>query len=232
VFLITIVLIHSPLVDSTTWNYLAPALKQNGYSVVLAPLNNSSISPESWWRQDVEAAVTSLTELSSPYILVGHSGAGPLLPLIGQRLPTPPAGYIFVDAGILWEPNSRLGMMVAEDEVWGTEFEAYLREGGTFPNWEDEQLADIIPNAEMRRKLIHYLRPKPLSFFTETVPVPAGWDGVPCAYLQLSDTYTPYATTAQAKGWVVERMKGHHFSMMTDPDEVANVLIDLFNLHK
>jgi hypothetical protein len=219
---ITVALIHSPLVTATTWNSLAPALQQHGYSVSIAQLSDASNLPDSWWRQDVESAVASLADLSSPYILMGHSGAGPLLPLIGQRLPTPPAGYSFIDAGILWEPNSRLGMMIAEDEAWGTEFEAYLREGGTFPNWKEEQVADIIPNAEMRKELISSLHPKPLSFFTEVIPVPAGWDSVPCGYLQLSDTYQSYATAAQAKGWVLERMEGHHFSMMTDPDNVAN----------
>jgi len=32
--------------------------------------------------------------------LVAHSGAGALLPLIGQRLPVPDSSYLFVDAGL------------------------------------------------------------------------------------------------------------------------------------
>ncbi len=222
--MVNICLIHSPLVTETTWNYLAPALQQRDYPVAIAHLHDS---PDLWCQQHIESAVQSLGELSGPYMLVGHSGAGPLLPLIAQRLPVPPVGYLFVDAGILWEPTSRLGMMVAEDPEWASEFESYLQGGGTFPNWTDGQLQDILPDTNLRHELLKSLRPKPLSFFTEEIPVPAGWDNTPCGYLQLSPTYQPYATVAQAKGWVVEQMDGHHFSMMTHPGEVTEMLIRL-----
>lgn len=220
----TLSLVHSPLVGPETWTYLAPALEQLGYSVTIAYLHDS---PDPWWHQHVESAVQSLGKLSTPYILVGHSGAGPLLPIIAQRLPFPPIGYLFVDAGILWEPASRLAMMYAEDTEWGKEFETFLRGGGTFPNWTDEQLQAILPDTSLRHELLKSLRPKPLSFFTEEIPIPVGWDNVPCGYLQLSAIYQPYATTAQAKGWMIEQMDGHHFSMMTHPDEVAKALIRL-----
>lgn len=221
----TLALVHSPLVGPNTWTYLAPALEQLGYSVAYARLQDSRISARHWWHQHAVSIVESLSGLSSPYLFVGHSGAGPLLPLIAERLPLPPSGYIFVDAGILWEPASRLAMMYAENEAWASEFEAYLRGGGKFPAWTDVQLQDILPDTEMRQEVIHSLRPKPLDFFTEELPIPAEWDTVPCGYLQLSVTYGFYATAAQAKGWVVEKMDGHHFSMMTHPSEVAEVLI-------
>jgi hypothetical protein len=223
----TLALIHSPLVTETTWKYLAPFLQQKGYPVVIATLQDSRISARHWWHQHTVSIVESLSDLSSPYLLVGHSGTGPLLPLIAERLPSPPSGYIFVDAGILWEPASRLAMMYAENETWGQEFEAYLRGGGDFPAWTDEQLQDILPNPDLRREVIESLRPKELSFFIETIPIPAGWDSLPCGYLQLSATYQPYADAAQAKGWVVKKMDGHHFSMMTHPNEVAEILIRL-----
>lgn len=223
----SLALIHSPLVDTTTWKYLAPELEQSGYSGAIAQIEDPSDSSSSWWQRHVESAAATLTGLASPYILVGHSGAGPLLPLIGSRLLSPPAGYIFVDAGILWEEDSRLGMMYAEDETWATEFETYLRRGGTFPNWEEALFVEIIPNAELRKALIQSLRPKPFSFFTEPIPVAARWDRIPCAYLQLSDTYKSYATAARAKGWVVDTIEGHHFSMMTDPQQITKAIMAL-----
>jgi hypothetical protein len=143
----TLALIHSPLVGPETWKSLTPALEQIGCSVAIAHLHDSPDSPDPWWQQHVESAVQSLGEVSAPYILVGHSGAGPLLPLIAKHLLYPPGGYLYVDAGILWEPASRLEMMYAEDRARGSEFETFLRTGGTFPNWTDEQLQTILPDS-------------------------------------------------------------------------------------
>lgn len=223
----TLALIHSPLVTESTWKYLVPALQARGYPVAIATLRDNRISARHWWDQHAVSMVESLANLTSPYILVGHSSAGPLLPLIAERLPFPPKAYIFIDAGILWEPASRLAMMYAEDEAWGKEFEAYLRSNKAFPAWTSEQLQDILPDTTLRQEVLDSVRPKELSFFIERIPIPSGWDNVPSSYLQLSATYQSYADAAQTRGWNVERMVGHHFSMMTHPEEVAEAMIRL-----
>lgn len=218
----TLALVHSPLVAAdATWRYLAPALQDLGFNVVIAALKDCRISARHYWDQEVESAVESLAILTEPYILVGYSGAGPLLPLLAQHLPIPPAAYFFLDAGVLWQPASRLEMMYAEDHEWGKGFERYLREGGAFPAWTDEQLQPLLPDDEMRAALLASLQPKELAFFIETLPIPEGWDRIPCGYLRLSDSYRSYAATARAKGWTVQEIDTHHFAIMTEPNTIA-----------
>ena len=52
------------------------------------------------WSACVEAVGDAVRALSEPLVLVGHSGAGLLLPAIAEALVQPVRGLIFVDSGI------------------------------------------------------------------------------------------------------------------------------------
>ncbi|NLX10116.1 MAG: alpha/beta hydrolase [Chloroflexi bacterium] len=215
------ILIHSPLLGPLTWQPVADSLRAQGYEALTPELIDRLDGDVPLWAQQV--ASVDLPDAGA--ILVGHSGAGALLPAIGERLDA--QAYIFVDAALLFEPATRLEMMHAEDRDYGREFERFLTAGGHFPNWEDAQLRDIIPDGDLRQRLLADMRPRVLSFFTERIEVPAGWDAKPCAYIQLSDTYGFYADQAAARQWPVVRRSAHHFEMLTQPAAIADLLVQM-----
>jgi hypothetical protein len=225
----TFAFVHSPLVGTVTWHPLVAALQAQGHTTISATLEDPADGETTWWQTHLTTAVQSLAGLPSPYVLVGHSGAGALLPLIANALSQPPSAYLYVDAGVLWQPASRLDMLYTENShtTQAEAFEVFLKEGGRFPEWTDEQLRDLVAADDLRHALVASLRPKPLSFFTEVIPVPAQWEQVPCAYLQLSPTYQSYADAAAAKGWLVERIPTHHFAMLSNAPLIAETMIQM-----
>lgn len=218
------VLIHSPLVGLLTWQAVAATLREQGYTVFTPELADNPESTLPFWQQEVASVHIPASEV----ILVGHSGAGALLPAIGQHVEV--GGYLFVDAVLLFQPGTRLDMLRQEDAAFAAEFEQYLQGGGRFPNWQDEQLQALIADDDLRRALLADMRPRSLDFFSERIEVPADWHTRPCGYIQLSETYTPYADTAAARGWPVVRREGHHFEMLTKPDEIARLLVEMRGL--
>ena len=159
--------------------------------------------------------------------MVGHSGAGPLLPAIGREIGRPIAAYGFVDAGIPADGKSRLDLMEAEDPPFARDLLQHLTAGGRFPEWTEDDLSSIVLDATLRRQLLAELRPRPLAFFTEPIPVFAGWPDAPCTFLQFSPAYDVPARQAREAGWPYHHLAAGHFHMLADPAAVAGAILDL-----
>jgi hypothetical protein len=195
-------LIHSPLVGPLTWLPVADQLERQGFAVVVPALLDVEPECKPYWEQHAESAAKAVNAATSaePPVLIGHSGAGPILPAIGARLNRPPAGYIFVDAGWPQDQASRLELMRAESPRWADDFERYLLAGGRFPNWSDPDLRGLIPDDQLRQQLLNEIQPRGLSFFTEPISVPENWEATPCGYILFSEIYTFHACQAQQHG--------------------------------
>jgi hypothetical protein len=222
-------LIHSPLVGPSTWQPVAAQLRQQGYQVVVSDLHDVETGDRPFWEQEAESAAESIDAIKSSeaIFLVGHSGAGPILPAIGARLERAPAGYIFVDAGLPQDQATRLELMRAESPQWAQDFEKYLQDGGRFPAWTDADLQYLVPDGQLRQQLLAELRPKGLSFFTEPISIPQGWEKTQCGYILFSEIYTFHARQAEQAGWPLFRFNVGHFHMLVDPGEVAGALVRL-----
>ena len=168
--------------------------------------------------------------MERPLVLVGHSGAGLLLPAVQQVTARAVAGYMFVDAGIPRDGASRLEFMDAESPEWAQQLRQLLVSGGRFPSWIDEDLRELIPDARLHQGLLAELRPRPLAFFAEPIPVFDGWPDAPCGYLQLSQAYDVPAAQARKAGWAYRKLDAGHFHMLVDPAAVANILIELVGM--
>jgi hypothetical protein len=165
-------------------------------------------------------------ESDRPAFLVAHSGAGALLPAI-RKLGFPAAGYLFADAGIPLDGDSRLDAIEREGGGWAREFRAHLEAGGSYPSWDEEELAETIPDPRRRRALVADLRPRGRSFWQEPIPVPRRWPDAPCAYLRWSPVYDGAAADAERRGWPVLRRDAGHFQLLVDPPQVADDLLAL-----
>jgi hypothetical protein len=214
-------LIHSPLVGPYSWEATAEALRRRGHAVCLPALRDAP-GGGPYWLQHAESAAEALRGVEGPVVLAAHSGAGALLPAIGRALGRPSAGYWLVDAVMPGSGGSRLEGFGTPEEV--AAFRAFLEDGGRFPHWTEAELAEVLPEAAARGRLVAELRPRGLDYWTEPMPAVAGWPDAPGAYLRFTETYRPDAERARALGWPVREMAGEHFEMMVRPEAVAEAM--------
>ena len=220
-------LVHSPLVGPFTWQLVCEALVGQGFKAIIPTLLDDPSSTLPYWQHHADSVARELAHIpnNETIVLVAHSGAGPLLPVIRRRLTHSICVYVFVDAGIPRDKLSRIDLMKLEDPQWGEQFHTSLLNGEQFPTWTADDLQEIIPEADTRRKLTAEIHPRSLSFFTEPIPVYDGWPDAPCIYIQFSEAYNWDAMQAKKSGWPVYKMKAGHFHMLVEPLAVADLMI-------
>jgi hypothetical protein len=213
------------------WSLVADEMRRRGLNVLVPDLRDSPESSEPFWQQHARSVTEALTQIpnETPLILVAHSGAGPLLPAIRHLLPNPVNAYVFVDAGIPSDHASRLDLMKSEDLEWANDFQKELERGERFPTWSFDDLQQVIPDKTLREQMVAELRPRGLDFFTESIPVFAGWPDAPCIYIQFSASYDQPAAYARQAGWQTYKLDAGHFHMLFDPLAVTDMIITALN---
>jgi hypothetical protein len=224
------VLVPSPLVGPGCWTPVADGLRRQGIESVIPVLKDDGTGAAGpYWRQHTDAVRRALEVIPAeqPLVFVGHSGAGPLLPILSQSASQRVHGYLFVDAGLPHPGKSRLDEIRMGAPDFAAALERDLLAGGRFPNWTDDDLREIIPDDQRRAELLAELRPRPLAFFTETLPDVPGWLDAPCGYTLFSQAYTAAAEQARSAGWPVRAFEAGHFHMLVDPNAVAPALAEM-----
>src|SRR2546425_6243858 len=88
------VLVHSPLVGPLTWALVAETLHQWGHDALVPVLRDTDDDDRPYWQQQVASVTPALAAVPADraLVLVGHSGAGALLPALrpnaGHRVAT------------------------------------------------------------------------------------------------------------------------------------------------
>jgi hypothetical protein len=222
------VLIHSPLVGPGTWEPVARELVLRGRSAVVPSLVRVAEAPAPRWRHCLSAVQAATEHFGHSLVLVGHSGAGPLLPVIADGLRKEIAALIFVDAFL--PPSEGAAPPVPPPLM---EQLRPLATDGVLPPWwrwfGEEGLRELLPNEPQRAELEKEMPRLPLAYFEASIPVPAGWDARPCGYLLFAgDQYGEAAADARERRWpVLELTDAHHLAVVTDPVAVADALVRL-----
>lgn len=224
-----IVLIPSPLNGPLVWAPVSRVLRERGIQTLIATLEDDPDDPTPYWVQHSSSVARTLAHLRPDQrpILTGHSGAGPLLPAIGAFSPHPIGGYLFVDAGLPIPGQSRLEEIEETLPEVGIELRQRLEAGGLFPEWTDEEVAELLPDEGTRRGVLAELRPRTQVFFMQPFPAFASWPDAPCGYVRFSAAYDAPAADARAPGWPYREFQAGHFHMAVDPDAVAAALTDI-----
>lgn len=153
-------------------------------------------------------------------MLVGHSGAGPLLPVIASRMASSPSRLIFVDAGV---PPATGEASLVPDQVLDSM--RMLARAGMLPRWSDwfgpEAMESLIPDRSRRAVVLAELPELPLSYFEARVQMPSEWSSVDGAYILLSEPYRPDAAEAASRGWSVTELRGGHLDIVSRSADVA-----------
>jgi pimeloyl-ACP methyl ester carboxylesterase len=235
----TVVLAHSPVVGAAAWGRLPAVLASRPEvdRVVVVDVTDDDRPPYAG-RYVARAALQVRDAVGdAPVVLVGHSGAGYLLPALGlarRAARAPVTAYVFLDAGLPpLRPATRLDQLRAEDPAYAEQLEPHLAAGGTFPDWSDDDLRTLVPDDDLRAAVVKSVRPRTQEFFTEPLPVAPDWPEAPCGYLRLSPAYDVAARLARSRGWPVvdgpDDRPGGHFAFLVDPDQVADDLMDLLS---
>ena len=228
---LSVALIHSPFTSAVAWGGVPDALRAKGLTVVVPEVLDDDEPP---YASRFVARVSQQLQIEAPserLVLVGHGGAGPLLPQIafGRHASGAPVdGYVFVDAQLprTMTTATRLDLLEADDPVGCATLSQQLADGARVPSWTEADLRDELPDATDRALLLAGLRPRGMDFFTEPLPVPEDWPDAPCSYVQLSDSYAGAARTAELRGWDVHSQGTHHLWAMSHPGEFADLLVD------
>ncbi|HEX5496103.1 MAG TPA: hypothetical protein VFX70_16160 [Mycobacteriales bacterium] len=222
------VLVHSPLVGPATCAPLAAELRSRGHRVILPSLLGTLTGGPGWVGPQVRAvrAAVDAAGDGGPFVLVAHSGAGPLCPAIGAALGGARA-YLFLDAA---PPRPGRSWWDVAPESLVAHLES-MAVGGWLPPWNEwfpeEDMTVELPDPAVRRAVQSELERLPLGMFAEPAPDIPGWPDAPCGYLRLAPAYDDFLADARSRGWRTASLDAHHLSPAADPVAVADAVLGL-----
>ncbi len=221
-----LVLLHSPLVGPLTWQPAADRLRAAGYRVAVPSLAGVVDTGPPYYRRLAGRAAATIRQANPAggVLLVGHSGAGGLLPAVAEATGVPVAAAVFVDAIL---PHPGASWFDTAPPALGEQLRGLAREG-RLPPWHawfpPAAVAEVLPEEGLRRRFVAELPRLPVAYFEEPAPVVAGWPPACCGYLRLSAAYDDAAGEAGRRGWLVVREPADHLAMLTRPAWVAGLL--------
>ena len=215
----TLVLVHSPLVGPVFWEPAAGELRNRGWQCVIPTVQSKTETVPAWheWPRRLSEA----SNVAAGAYIVGHSGAGLLLPALAQLLDA--RGLIFVDAQL---PPASGTVPPAEPE-----FLTFIRTlpvvDGRLPRWSEwwggDVLSTVIPDAQARKRFQQSEPRLTPTWFDDTVDVPE-WSGIPASYVQTSTNYSAQAQAARERGWPVTTLQGTHLHAYVTPAKTADAI--------
>jgi hypothetical protein len=225
-----VVLLHSPLLSGSCWGRTSELLRDHGIDTLVVDVQDDEVPP--FATRYIKAAADSIKAgyHDRPVILVGHSGAGPLLPAVGAELAgaVTVAALIYCDANLARPAANRLDLMEAQ-RVGFDDFREELANGRQYPDWTDEELAEVelVPDPGHRELLLGSVKRRREAFFLEPLPYAPVDATVAQGYLRLCAGYERAASEAQERGWPVMRLSEGHFHALVDPTATAAAISGL-----
>lgn len=221
----TVVLVHSPFLGPASLQPLADALDAAGV-LALVPDMRAAVTEEPVHRRLLAEFVAALppTAATAPLVLVGHSGAGPLLPAFAAA-GFPVVALVYLDAGLptpgqSWEETAPADLV--------DQLRARAR-GSRLPPWhlwfDAAVLAALVPDDALRASVVDEEPEVATAFLAEARP-DVDWAG-PAGYVQLSPPYAAAAARAEERGWPVRRVQTHHLAPVTHPATLVAPLLDM-----
>lgn len=219
-----VLLVHAPLVGPSTWWWVAEELETLGVDVVVPSLHveASAVDPLDLLVDHAASEVTS-----DDVVLVGHSGAGVLLPFIAEATSLQRARLVFVDSGL---PPLEGPVDLAPDE-----FRRFLRrhadENGLLAPWHtwwgEAGMSQLVEDEDRRDLVLRDIQRVPFSYYDSAPVVPASWSERMAGYVILSEAYRASANQAEELGSTVVEMPGTHLEMVNRPYDVARAILQV-----
>jgi pimeloyl-ACP methyl ester carboxylesterase len=218
----TYVLVHGAWHGGWCWKHITPLLRAAGHDVFVPTLTGLGE------RAHLATAATNLsthaTDLSD-VILVGHSYAGHVVPLVADRLKPKLRHLVFVDAVLAVDGKPFLPAEVGEAR-------SKLAKDGYLQDVPDISWFGVPADHPDAAWVRRHLTPHPLGTLRETVHFQnGGYDGLPKTYircLQRRDMSVPDPYEPMLKGkpdWAWLTIDTGHDVMVTKPQDLADMLL-------
>jgi pimeloyl-ACP methyl ester carboxylesterase len=221
----TLLFVHSPVVGPSTWTYTAERLQEQGFGCVVPDLTRVATMGRPYYPNYAGAVAGAVDDGADPVVLIGHSAAGALLPAIAEAVGDRTRAAVFVDAMLPQPGRSWFDTAPPEQATQLRE----LAVDGLLPPWDEWSppavLEELIPDREVRRRLLAEIPRLPIAYFEEPAPRAEFADSVACAFVRLGAPFDHAADKARRLGWWVARRDWDHLRMLSDPDAVADLIV-------
>lgn len=231
----TFVLVHGTGHGGWCWQKVAQILRTAGADVYTPTL--TGVGDRSHLYDGSVNLSTHITDVSNllfyedlrGVVLVGHSYAGMVITGVAATAPERLGRIIYLDAYLPDEGQNEVDLWPADMRA---EIEAGAKAGdGRRPPPSPEMMG--IADPAMADWVRSRITPHPIATYTE--PVPKGDTrsrSLPRAYITctegpLTPVFGPFANKAKAAGWPLREISTGHDAMLTAPDAVANILLEL-----
>ncbi|MBW0106829.1 alpha/beta hydrolase family protein [Pseudonocardia sp. KRD291] len=230
----TFVLLHGAWHGGWVWQRVAPTLRAAGHEVLAPTLTGVSdrahlLTPQVGLSTHVQDVVALLEAHDArDVVLVGHSYAGQVVTGVADRVPDRVSRRIHLDAFVGDDGEAAIDLL--PDTVAG-----HYRESVAGPGF-----GWLIPVRSLAKLgvtdpadvdwLTPRLTPHPWLTYTEPLRLSGRGDTVPATFVECVDwmrVFTPHARRAAARGWPVHEIATGHEAMVTAPDQLAALLLEL-----
>ncbi|MGZ8744294.1 MAG: hypothetical protein ACXWXO_15355 [Nocardioides sp.] len=204
----------SPFLGPSAYAPLADALRTGGDDASVAAYAEP---PDA---ADLVAGWSATAGRIEDVVLVPHSNAGHLAPLVSDRCGG--LSIVFMDAALpAPSGSSPLVPTALRSHLVG------LAHDGMLPVWtrwwSRADLDDVVPGPWFDR--IDATAPRvPLAYAEDAVGVPDGWEHGRCAYLAFGETYAEELARVREMGWPHRIVAGRHLQCVVAPHEAASGL--------
>lgn len=231
------VLVHGAWHGGWCWDRVAPHLRAAGHHVVAPTLTGLSerahlLSPQVGLETHVEDVVQVLDVLDrsqdDDVVLVGHSYAGQVVTAAADRRPDVVSLRVHLDAFVGEHGESARALLPERVEHHWAESAAERGFGWLVPVRSLEVLGVTDP-ADVAW-LTPRLTPHPWRTYTDALSLTGAVEVVPAAFVECTDwmgVFAGQAERARARGWPVRQLATGHEAMVTAPEALAAVLLEL-----
>jgi pimeloyl-ACP methyl ester carboxylesterase len=233
------VLVHGGSHGGWCWDAVSAYLRSAGHEVFTPTLRGSEEGAVD--RDGVnlttmgEGLVHAIKEHDlDDFVLVGHSGGGPVAQYAADRLAKQTRRIVFVDGWVLHDGEAIKDAMPAQmAELWLGAAEVNADQSIPLPV---ELWADFLMNGASEQDIAAFaekLVPTPLGWINEPISLPRFWKAsLPSSYIVLrQDRMADFARTMAARLEQPRLLEcdGPHDAMLTHPKLLAGVLVDAAN---
>ncbi len=232
----TFVLVHGTGHGGWCWRFIVPLLRAAGHDVYTPTLTGLGASSHLSHQVDRISLATHIEDVSNTLfyedlnrvVLVGHSYAGMVITGVAAKAPQRLAHLVYLDAYLPLEGENEISLWPPDQQE---RFRADLASGTRFRQPHLVMPLLGITDPQMSQWVQERLTPHPYSTYED--PPPSGSPEsarIPRTYVYCSlgpfARWTePFAARARKLGWNVQTMAAVHDSMITEPKELADILL-------
>jgi pimeloyl-ACP methyl ester carboxylesterase len=230
----TFVLVHGAWHGGWCWDRVAPRLRAAGSDVHTPTLTGLSerahlLSPTVGLDTHVEDVVRLLDVLAlRDVVLVGHSYAGQIVTAVADRRPDAIAVRVYLDAFVGEDGETAVSLQPETVAHHWTESAAEQGYGWLVPVRKLEVLG-VTEQADVDW-LTPKLTPHPWKTYTDPLRLTGAVEHVPATFVECVSwmrVFQSQAERARAKGWPVHELDTGHEAMVTAPEALADVLLEI-----